>query len=191
MQKEELLLGLSHVSRPLSGYPGHFIRLLSAYDLMRCAVCAKTLFARLFDAEETEGEEWEALAGNASLAALCVVDEEGVPMFENAEQALRTLTAEELTEVAGQYAELRGRWLGEAGNLKKKLTPAQRMQWRVLRAFNRLPTDADVRAMSEGDYLFCYLNLLLDEEGEGWEEGGRNTGFASAAAGRETEYGTD
>jgi|GEM_PF-4574124 len=54
------------------------------------------------------------------------------------------------------------------------------MRWRVLRAFQRLPTDDGVEKMGEGDYLYCYLNLLLDEEDGGFEEGGYNADFDRA-----------
>jgi hypothetical protein len=42
--------------------------------------------------------------------------------------------------------------------------PEERLRWRVLRAFQALPTEARVKEMSQRDYLWCALNLLLDEE---------------------------
>lgn len=34
----------------------------------------------------------------------------------------------------------------------------------MLRAFGALPTEARARAMTHRDYLWCALNLMLDEE---------------------------
>ncbi len=42
--------------------------------------------------------------------------------------------------------------------------PEARIQWRVLRAFGVLPSERRARAMTRGDYLYCVLQLLLDEE---------------------------
>lgn len=44
--------------------------------------------------------------------------------------------------------------------------------------------------MSEGDFLFCYLGLLMDEEGEKWEECGINMGFGRASGKEEVQHGT-
>lgn len=42
--------------------------------------------------------------------------------------------------------------------------PEARIQWRVLRAFGVLPSERRARRMTRGDYLYCVLHLLLDEE---------------------------
>lgn len=49
---------------------------------------------------------------------------------------------------------------------KKSLehTPSERLRWRVLRAFRALPTEERVGRMRQRDYLWCALNLVLDEE---------------------------
>ena len=47
-----------------------------------------------------------------------------------------------------------------------KTMPKQRLRWRVLRCFGALPTEARARRMTDGDYLWCAVNLLLDEEEE-------------------------
>lgn len=38
------------------------------------------------------------------------------------------------------------------------------MKWRVLREMGALPSERRVREMTEGDYLYCALHLLLDQE---------------------------
>ena len=50
------------------------------------------------------------------------------------------------------------------GAVLEGLSPYARLQWRVLRAFGALPTEPRARAMTDRDYLWCALNLLLDGE---------------------------
>lgn len=42
--------------------------------------------------------------------------------------------------------------------------PEERLHWRVLKAFHALPTEMRAREMTRQDYLWCAVNLLLDEE---------------------------
>ena len=42
--------------------------------------------------------------------------------------------------------------------------PRQRLRWHVLKCFGALPTEERAKAMREEDYLWCAVNLLLDEE---------------------------
>ena len=49
--------------------------------------------------------------------------------------------------------------------------PKQRICYEVLKGFGSLPTSYDARNMCEGDYIYCYIHMLLDEEPEGIEEG--------------------
>ncbi|MFQ9860517.1 MAG: hypothetical protein ACLRWL_11585 [Evtepia gabavorous] len=53
-----------------------------------------------------------------------------------------------------------------AGPAKKSLEhmPRQRLRWHVLKCFGALPTEERAKAMREEDYLWCAVNLLLDEE---------------------------
>lgn len=44
--------------------------------------------------------------------------------------------------------------------------PYERLKWRVLRAFGVLPSEARAKEMTNGDYLYCVMNLALDEEQE-------------------------
>ena len=52
--------------------------------------------------------------------------------------------------------------------VKKSLehAPEERLRWRVLRTFGALPTEERVRAMKRRDFLWCALNLALDQEEE-------------------------
>lgn len=40
----------------------------------------------------------------------------------------------------------------------------ERLKWRVLRAFGVLPGEKRAREMTEGEYLYCVMQLSLDEE---------------------------
>lgn len=40
------------------------------------------------------------------------------------------------------------------------------MKWRVLREFRVLPSERRAREMTDGDYLYCLVQLMLDEEEE-------------------------
>jgi len=42
--------------------------------------------------------------------------------------------------------------------------PYERLKWRVLREFRALPTEARVQGMTDRDYLWCLLQMTLDEE---------------------------
>lgn len=42
----------------------------------------------------------------------------------------------------------------------------QRLYWRVLKMFHALPTEERVRKMLDRDFLWCGLQILLDEEEE-------------------------
>lgn len=37
--------------------------------------------------------------------------------------------------------------------------------------FGSLPTSDEAKKMCEGDYIYCYIHMLLDGETEGIEEG--------------------
>ncbi len=41
-------------------------------------------------------------------------------------------------------------------------SPVERLKWQVLRAFGALPTERRAKKMTDRDYLWCALNLLLD-----------------------------
>jgi hypothetical protein len=44
--------------------------------------------------------------------------------------------------------------------------PYERLKWRVLREFHALPTEERVQKMTDRDYLWCLLQMTLDEEEE-------------------------
>lgn len=55
---------------------------------------------------------------------------------------------------------------GDLAALKEAVAelPWQRLRWRVLRTFQALPSEARAKELTEEEYLWCAVNLLLDEE---------------------------
>ncbi len=79
-----------------------------------------------------------------------------------------------------------GRGAARLKELREALAhaPGERLRWHVLRAFGALPTEGRARRMTDADYLWCALNLLLDGEaapgpaaGEAEERAGENAAF--------------
>ncbi|MCI5993651.1 MAG: hypothetical protein MRZ24_06420, partial [Clostridiales bacterium] len=54
---------------------------------------------------------------------------------------------------------------GEHDALRQALEdePYERLKWKVLRALGVLPSEQRAREMTDGDYLYCVLQLMLDE----------------------------
>jgi hypothetical protein len=94
----------------------------------------------------------------------------GRRVFSDGKTVLQRLSAEEIETLAAQYAALCRREAPGFGTdwepLKQALadSPMERLKWRVQRSFLALPTEARVREMTESDYLYCALQLLLDKE---------------------------
>lgn len=108
-----------------------------------------------------------ALARNACLAARAL-RRRGKRVFPSGQAALAALAPEQVEQLARRWAaEHRPVWRA-VQPLKESLEgmPWQRLRWRVLRQFGALPTEARARAMTEEDYLWCAVNLLLDQEEE-------------------------
>ena len=112
------------------------------------------------------------LCSNACLVARALVCE-GERVYADGRTVLDRLSSEEIEALARRWAEFRrekgvGLGLGKARleQLKEGLAaqPRQRLKWRVLKTFGALPTEARVREMTEEDYLWCAVQLLLDEE---------------------------
>ena len=81
---------------------------------------------------------------------------------------LEALSPARIEALARRWAQGAGRQEYAIGDLKEELAalPWQRLRWRVLRQFGALPTEERAREMTDGDYLWCAVNLLLDEEEE-------------------------
>ena len=142
------------------------LRLLTARELLE---------ARREAAELAEDGKELALCSNACLVARAVLGHTGRRRYRDGREVLERLTPGEIEALAKCWARFRkeaspGLDIGRErlDKLKTSLErmPKQRLRWRVLRCFGALPTEARARRMTDGDYLWCAVNLLLDEEEE-------------------------
>lgn len=159
------------------------IRLISAYDAAVCVAQSKELERRLAAKSVSDSG---ALAHNACLASMCLYDSFG-RVFESGDEALLRLTAEELALIVSKYADMRLNDFDidsvtpdEMERLRECMahSPLTRIRWKVQKALCRLPSDRALQRMTDGQYLYCYLNLLIDEA-EGLCECGYNESFAA------------
>lgn len=142
------------------------LRILSAHEFLKASHESKELGGSS-DAEA-------ALISNAVLISKAACTAEG-RLFSDGAEALRRLSAEELEGLTQLYREL-----SDSVDVSPKSEPDriweikellgesdyERLKWRVLRDFGALPTEGRVRDMTDADYLYCILNILLDAEEE-------------------------
>lgn len=148
-----------------------YLRLLSVYDSLVCDSISTKLNEKLIE-DGINSEVSKSVAENACLAYMCLYDRRNKRIFESGLDAANSLTAEELLKVAEEYVRVRDSFLNFNNlnaksilELKKKLdTPRQRIRWKVLKEFNVLPTSKEAKEMCDGDYLYCYINMMLDDE---------------------------
>ena len=119
------------------------------------------------EAEELGQGEDKALWDNACLVARAL-RRRGKRVYLSGEGVVEALSPARIEELARRWAQGAGRQGYAIQDLKEELEalPWQRLRWRVLRQFGALPTEERAREMTDGDYLWCAVNLLLDEEEE-------------------------
>ncbi len=158
-----LNLGGGAVSRPLGD--GRELRILPCQAVLEAKREALEL--------EQEGVDG-ALSANACLVARAVV-RAGKPVYPHGRAVLEALGEEEIEGLAAKWAAFDracdpglGTGRARVEELKGQLErlPQERLKWKVLRAFGALPTEARVRRMTGRDYLWCALQMLLDQEEE-------------------------
>lgn len=160
-----------------------FINLLSVYDMLLCERMAKILTIDLIN-DGFDKIHAQTAAENACLCTLCLSDEFSEPLFTDTQLLMKTLSAEDMLLVVKEYCSLRKDYMGfdkldniELESLKKKLnTDFEQVRWSVLKKFNKLPSDLSVKNMSEYDYIYCYIHMLLDNENS-YTEGSSNISF--------------
>lgn len=139
-------------------------------------ISAQALLQARAEAAELAGEDKEALGLclNACILAKAA-KKQGKPAFSGGKAVLEALPAQQIGQWAEEYLALCARespscCAGTHQELKQALkdAPYERLKWRVLRAFGVLPSEQRAREMTDGDYLYCVLQLTLDEE-EGLE----------------------
>lgn len=140
----------------------HTLRILTAQELLSARA----------EARELPGDrETEGLLTGACILARAVI-ENGMRVFSGGEAVLKSWSAEKITEEMAAYRALARqvdpscRQQEAVEHLMEQLRgePMERIRWRVLRAFSALPTEQRVRDMTEGDYLYCASQLLLDRQ---------------------------
>lgn len=138
------------------------LHLISAYDLLQAQAEALTMASPR--AEEA------GLCLNACILAKAA-KKNGKRIFENGEAVLRAMPAERIEQWTKRYLEVCEQENLSCGSdereqIKQALAESsyERLKWRVLRAFGVLPSEQRARRMTDGDYLYCVMQMMLDEE---------------------------
>ena len=165
-----------------------WMRLLTAQESLVCRAQAKELAVYLQSIDrELPDQDAQAVAFNACLCAHCLTGRRHRPVYESGRDALSALTLDELAYGASLYAQLKKQTLGfsqldgdalDALMSELAQSPFERIRWQVLRGLQKLPCDPVVQRMSEGDYIYCYAQMLLDGQEDDVEETGFNRSWA-------------
>ena len=141
---------------------GHELRILSAWELLQARREAETLPGR---------EETAALRNNACILSWAVV-RGGGKVFSSGKSVLENWSGEQIAREMQAYRALAERvdpGCGEGSKTETLLAqlrqePMERIRWMVLKTFGVLPSEERARQMTEGDYLYCAVQLMLDRE---------------------------
>ncbi len=140
----------------------HTLRLLTARELLMARAEARVML---------EGEETAGLCVGACILASAVMVR-GAQAFSSGKMVLETWSAEKIGEEMAAYRAMANQedpHCGQQESMEQimaqlKAEPMERIRWRVLRAFSALPTEQRVKEMTEGDYLYCAAQILLDQQ---------------------------
>lgn len=107
---------------------------------------------------------------NACVLAKCA-RKDGKRLFSGGDAVLAALPAEKIAQWMERYqaaCSLDDPPCTEASreNLQTLLgeNAYERLKWRVLRTFGVLPSEKRAQSMKSGDYLYCVMQMMLDEE---------------------------
>ena len=112
------------------------------------------------------------LCANACIVARAAKRPDGSAAFADGGAVLRTLSAERIEQLMRAYADMTAPARLEGPDAEETLLEAmqedaqERLRWRVLRAFGILPTEERARAMTQGELLYCAMQLMLDAQEE-------------------------
>ncbi len=130
---------------------------------------------------QARNEAQALAAGDEQALGLCVnacilaraARRHGRRVFSSGQEVLERLPAQTIERLAAEYLALCERenpscCEGAQEQLRRELEhePYERLKWRVLRAFGVLPSEQRARQMTDGDYLYCVMQLMLDEQEE-------------------------
>ena len=136
MMERELLEFLTGGGAVVDGLE---LRPLSAYALLQARAEALRLAG--------EDADTAGLYANACILARAAW-RDGAPAFCDAQAVLRQCPAEEMERLRAALQD----------------DVQAQLRWRVLRAFGVLPTEARAREMTPEDFLYCAMQLALEEE---------------------------
>ncbi len=157
MMERELLEFLTGGGAVVDGLE---LRPLSAYALLQARAEALRMTG--------EDTDTAGLYANACILARAAW-RDGAPAFCDAQAVLRQCPAEEMERLMGVYAQACAPGRLDAEKQTRLRAALQddvqaQLRWRVLRAFGVLPTEARAREMTPEDYLYCAMQLALEEE---------------------------
>lgn len=151
------------------------VKKIDAYQTLLCAAEAARL-AQALRERGVQQEDAALLADNACLAAAAIETPGGEHVFETGEELLKAWGMEDIALAIEAYARVKAAsaaWYAPAVVERAQSalqSPEARAKWRVLRAFRTLPSEPAAQKMRDEDFLYCYANLLLDEEETGFNE---------------------
>lgn len=156
---EQVLLDLLAGPRK-EGRRGHELRILSAWELMQARQEAETMGGP---------PETAALRRNACILSRAAV-RGGIGVFSSGQQVLEQWSGEKISQEMEAYRRLATKVDPDCGQEDRVAEvmealgrePMERIRWYVLKTFGVLPTESRARSMTEGDYLYCAAQLILD-----------------------------
>lgn len=138
-------------------------------------ISAAALLQARKEAQELAEEDQEALGLclNACILAQAAYREDGERMFRDGMDVMQRISAERIGRWTKRYLELCAEENPVCSMENRKTfgallekAPYERIKWRVLRAFGVLPSEKRAQEMTDGDYLYCVMQMALDEEEE-------------------------
>lgn len=138
------------------------LHLISAHALLQAQQEAAALAA---------GEDGRlGLCVNACILARAA-RKNGRLAFCSGEEVMERLPAQAIERLAQEYLALCEQEnpsccaAGHEALLQQlKDEPYERLKWKALRAFGVLPSERRAKQMTDGEYLYCVLQLMLDEQ---------------------------
>lgn len=148
--------------RRKAGIPGgREVQILSARELLQAGQEGKELAAE---------KDAEGLCVNAAILARAI-RENGRAVFADGAEVLSAMSAEEIARDMERYVALceqeDGPCSDEAQAALMEALGAddwERLKWKVLKAFSVLPSSVQAKQMTRGDYLYCAMQMRLDEQ---------------------------
>ena len=144
------------------------MKVLPALEVLKAEREAKVLSAQCEDKTQA------GVFLTAALLSRCVY-KNGERMFSCAEQVLKDVSIKGLAELSAEMKKLNSRANPSPQSPGEKIRELrrelgedayQRLRWRVLRTMGALPGEQRVKDMTDGDYMYCILNMWLDREEE-------------------------